>query len=111
MLILNSSLLNAVKDIAHQAGEHLKRFYAHSVEIKIKANNTPVTEADLFLSQFIIQQLQQLTPTIPVLSEENCVIPLTERANWQEYWIIDPLDGTQQFINRIEPINFPLRLA
>lgn len=97
---LTPQLLDAVLNIARQAGEHLKAFYAKSVEIQIKSDKTPVTEADLFVSQFVIEQLQRLTPEIPVLSEESCKIPLAERAKWQSYWIIDPLDGTQQFIDR-----------
>lgn len=100
--MLTSSLLHAVINIAHQAGEHLQRFYARSVAVQIKSDKTPVTEADLFISQFVIEQLQALTPDVPILSEEYCNIPLAERANWQNYWIIDPLDGTQQFIDRTD---------
>lgn len=108
---LTPQLLDSVLAIAQQAGEHLKRFYAQSVEIQIKADETPVTEADLFVSQFVIDQLQQLTPNIPVLSEESCKIPLAERSKWQEYWIIDPLDGTQQFINRTDQFSVIIALV
>ena len=107
---LNPQLLDAVLNIAHRAGEHLKAFYAKSVEIKIKADHTPVTEADLFISQFVIEQLQQLTPNVPIISEENCNIPLEERAKWKEYWLIDPLDGTQQFINRTDQFSVVVAL-
>nr|WP_314741183.1 3'(2'),5'-bisphosphate nucleotidase CysQ [uncultured Haemophilus sp.] len=102
MQTLNQQLLEKVVDIAHQAGKHLKDFYAKSVEVHIKSDQTPVTEADLFLSQFITEKLKQLTPEIPVLSEENCNIAFEDRQKWDEYWIIDPLDGTQQFINRTD---------
>lgn len=102
MQILTETLLENVIQLAQQAGEHLQKFYAQNVEIKIKEDHTPVTEADLFISQFLTQELHKLTPEIPVLSEENCKIPLSERRQWQEYWIIDPLDGTQQFINRTD---------
>ncbi|KAE9533387.1 3'(2'),5'-bisphosphate nucleotidase CysQ [Ursidibacter arcticus] len=108
---LTPQLLDAVLDIAHRAGEHLKAFYAKSVEIKIKADHTPVTEADLFISQFVIEQLQQLTPHIPIISEENCNIPLEERVQWQEYWLIDPLDGTQQFIDRTDQFSVVIALV
>lgn len=99
---VTEQLLNSVLDIAYQAGEHLKRFYAQSVAIQIKADKTPVTEADLFVSQFITEQLQKITPYLPVLSEENCKIAFNDRSQWEEYWIIDPLDGTQQFIDRTD---------
>ena len=98
-IILSEALLNAVLAIAQQAGEHIRRFYGNSVEIHQKSDNTPVTEADLFVSQFVTEQLQLLTPNIPVLSEENCEIALNEREKWAQYWLIDPLDGTQQFID------------
>ncbi|WP_443091098.1 3'(2'),5'-bisphosphate nucleotidase CysQ [Basfia succiniciproducens] len=96
---ITQQLLDDVLKIASLAGEHLKAFYAKSVNVEIKTDNTPVTEADLFLSQFLIEKLTVLTPDIPVLSEENCNIPLAERQKWQSYWLIDPVDGTQQFIN------------
>ena len=102
MQTLNQYLLDKIVQIAQQAGNHLKDFYAKSVEVHIKSDKTPVTEADLFLSQFITEQLKQLTPDVPVLSEENCDIAFEERQKWDEYWIIDPLDGTQQFINRTD---------
>ncbi|MCT8549450.1 3'(2'),5'-bisphosphate nucleotidase CysQ [Glaesserella parasuis] len=111
MQTLTQQLLNDVLNIAVQAGEHLKRFYQRSVEIQIKADKTPVTEADLFISQFVIEQLQKLTPNVPILSEENCKIPLSERSQWQEYWIVDPLDGTQQFIDRTDQFSVVIGLV
>lgn len=111
MQILDQSLLDNVINIAKEAGEHLTQFYTRSVEIKIKADSTPVTEADLFISQFLTARLQQLTPNVPVLSEENCNIPLSERQHWQEYWIIDPIDGTQQFINKTKQFSIVIGLV
>lgn len=111
MQALNQLLLDNVLTIAKQAGDHLKAFYARSVEVQIKSDRTPVTEADLFVSQFVIEQLQRLTPNIPVLSEEGKKLPLAERQNWQEYWIIDPLDGTQQFIDRTDQFSVVIGLV
>ncbi|TCP96591.1 3'(2'),5'-bisphosphate nucleotidase [Cricetibacter osteomyelitidis] len=102
MLELSQKLLNDVLQIAHQAGRHLREFYQQSVDIQIKSDNTPVTNADLFISRFLTEKLTALTPNIPVLSEECCDISLAQRQQWQSYWIIDPLDGTQQFINRTD---------
>ena len=67
MPILTTQLLQDVIHIAQQAGEHLQRFYQHSVSVQIKADNTPVTEADLFTSQFLTEKLAALTPHIPIL--------------------------------------------
>lgn len=111
MLQLNSTLLEQIIEIAKQAGEHLKAFYARKVDVHIKADHTPVTEADLFVSQFVIEQLQKLTPEVPILSEEGAKIPLLERKKWQEYWLIDPLDGTQQFINRTDQFSVVIGLV
>lgn len=111
MQALTTSLQQAVIEIAHQAGEHLRAFYAKSVNVQIKADQTPVTEADLFISQFVTQALQKLTPDVPILSEESCNIPFSERKAWQEYWIIDPLDGTQQFIDRTDQFSVVIGLV
>ena len=83
MPILTTHLLQDVIDIAQQAGEHLRRFYQDSVVVHMKEDNTPVTEADMFVSQFLTEKLTALTPDIPILSEENCQIPLEERSRWQ----------------------------
>lgn len=111
MQSVNFALLEQVKMIAFEAGEHLKAFYAQNVAVKIKADCTPVTEADLFISQFLTEKLTALTPNIPILSEENCNIPLSERSNWREFWIIDPLDGTQQFIDRTDQFSIIIGLV
>ena len=111
MLPLNEHLLNQVLLIAYQAGNHLQRFYQQHIEVQIKDDNTPVTEADLFISQFLTEKLTALFPQTPVLSEENCHIPFEERQRWKEYWLIDPLDGTQQFINRTDQFSVLITLV
>lgn len=107
---LTSTLLDQIIDIAKQSGEHLKGFYARSVEVQMKADRTPVTEADLFVSQFVIEKLQEITPNVPILSEEGKKLPLAARRDWQEFWIIDPLDGTQQFINHTDQFSVVIGL-
>lgn len=111
MQSLSSQLLENLLEITFQAGKHLTQFYTRTVDVQIKADKTPVTEADLFISRFLSEKLQALTPNIPVLSEENCKIPLAERAAWEEYWIIDPLDGTQQFIDRTDHFSIVVGLV
>ncbi len=97
-------LLEKVLQIAHQAGDYLNLFYngEFDFQINIKSDNTPITNADLFVNQFLIEKLTALTPHIPVLSEESCQISFSDRRRWRTYWLIDPLDGTQQFINRTD---------
>lgn len=96
----SQALLSEVLSIAEQAGKYLYHFYSIPLEVQRKSDNTPVTEADLFVSQFLTEKLTALTPKIPILSEESSDIPFAQRQKWQTYWLIDPLDGTQQFIDR-----------
>ncbi|BFU60550.1 MULTISPECIES: 3'(2'),5'-bisphosphate nucleotidase CysQ [Rodentibacter] len=111
MLMLNEHLLNQILLIAYQAGNHLLHFYRQHIDVKMKEDDTPVTEADLFVSQFLTEKLTALFPNTPVLSEENCHIPFEERQTWEEYWLIDPLDGTQQFINRTDQFSVLITLV
>ncbi|MCL1043064.1 MULTISPECIES: 3'(2'),5'-bisphosphate nucleotidase CysQ [Shewanella] len=85
--------------IAIEAGEAIKTIYLEgSFEREVKSDNTPVTSADIAAHKIISSQLERLTPDIPVLSEEDADIPFSERADWQRYWLVDPLDGTGEFI-------------
>lgn len=94
------SLLPAVAAIAKRAGADILGVYAHSFEVSSKADQSPLTQADLRAHQTIVQGLLALTPQIPVLSEEASDIPFEERRTWQRYWLVDPLDGTKEFISR-----------
>jgi 3'(2'), 5'-bisphosphate nucleotidase len=87
-------------DIARQAGQKILHVYESSYEITNKKDNTPVTCADLAANELIVEQLSQLTPDLPVLSEESVEVPYSERQNWETFWLVDPLDGTRAFIER-----------
>ncbi len=94
-------MLETIIAIAHAAGEKILTVKARSESLSVqqKKDNSPVTEADLAASELICQQLQAHYPDIPVLSEEN-VEDITEetRQSWDRYWLVDPLDGTKEFI-------------
>lgn len=94
--------LEAVAAIAGRAGEEILEVYgrADGVQVEYKADDSPLTEADTRANTLIVQALRQMTPTIPVLSEETALPPFAERGAWQEYWLIDPLDGTKEFVSR-----------
>jgi len=93
--------INPVIEIAHQAGEAILKIYQQKeFEQQLKSDNSPLAAADLAAHQIIIEKLQQLTPEIPILSEESSAIPWEERKTWQRYWLVDPLDGTKEFIKR-----------
>src|SRR5690606_7241664 len=87
-------------EIAEQAGAAIMQVYASGFDIEQKADDSPVTTADLAAHRLIVQGLSQLTPDIPVLSEESAQVSWETRRQWQRYWLVDPLDGTREFIKR-----------
>ena len=93
-------LVEPVRDIARQAGRRILDIYESAFTVEQKEDNSPLTEADLAAHKTIVEGLTQLTPTWPILSEESSTIPFAERAAWSQYWLVDPLDGTREFINR-----------
>ena len=94
------SLCYQCVDIAREAGEQILSVYQTDFDIKHKTDRTPLTLADMKANQLICEKLRVLTPGIPVLSEELEKPPFQQRQLWQRYWLIDPLDGTREFINR-----------
>lgn len=97
-----SQLQSSLIVLSKTAGAAILHIYqaARQYPIQTKTNNTPLTQADLKANDILITGLKQLTPDIPILSEEGRQAPWAERCQWPEYWLIDPLDGTRQFINR-----------
>ncbi len=95
-----SQLVNAVVDIARQAGAEILKIYATDFDVETKADDSPLTAADQAAHQLIVTALTELTPDIPVWSEESATIDFAERSGWQKFWLVDPLDGTREFIKR-----------
>ncbi|EMK3382693.1 3'(2'),5'-bisphosphate nucleotidase CysQ [Vibrio parahaemolyticus] len=96
-----SHLLPQIIEIARSAGQVILDIYEKKqYEAYTKSDETPVTSADIAAHKLITERLSELTPDIPVLSEEAADISLEQRAQWQRYWLVDPLDGTQEFIAR-----------
>ena len=90
----------AIAEIAVEAGKAILEIYQQDFEVVQKADQSPLTQADLASHRIICESLAHLTPDIPVLSEESAGIDYDTRANWFQYWLVDPLDGTREFINR-----------
>lgn len=86
--------------IARQAGSAIMQVYAGEINVESKSDNSPLTQADLAAHRIIEAGLKQLTPDIPLLSEESADIPYEVRSQWHQYWLVDPLDGTREFIKR-----------
>ena len=86
---------------AKAAGDAIMQVYeSEDFGVETKADNSPLTKADLASNKVILEHLRQLTPDIPVLSEESKHLPYAERRNWSQFWLVDPLDGTKEFIKR-----------
>ena len=98
--IITDALINSLKSIAVEAGSAIMDVYHTDYDIRIKTDNSPVTDADKKANTIITNKLNQLTPDIPILSEEGRNIPFSERSNWKYFWLIDPLDGTKEFIKK-----------
>lgn len=91
-------LSQACIEIAETAGLKILDIYQGEFDIKSKKDNTPLTTADMAAHYHIVKSLSELTPELPILSEEAADIPFSTRKTWQTYWLVDPLDGTREFI-------------
>ncbi|ADJ27676.1 3'(2'),5'-bisphosphate nucleotidase [Nitrosococcus watsonii C-113] len=93
-------LLDSILAIAVEAGEKILAIYNTNFTVAHKEDHSPLTEADLLSHKTIVQGLKKLTPGVPILSEESGEISFLERRDWRRYWLVDPLDGTREFVKR-----------
>lgn len=90
----------AVKSIAIDAGALILKYYRGELQVEIKEDDSPVTIADKKANDFIVEKLNALTPTIPVVSEENEELVNVAASKSERFWLVDPLDGTKSFIKK-----------
>ena len=96
-----TSLVDAVLAIARDAGRRILAVYnSADFSVETKADRSPLTAADRASHEIIVLELGRLTPDIPIWSEESAAIDASERARWHTFWLVDPLDGTREFIKR-----------
>jgi 3'(2'), 5'-bisphosphate nucleotidase len=93
-------LTGELEALARLAGAAIMAVYHGKIEVEQKADSSPVTAADRAAHEVIAEGLERLTPDIPVLSEEGRDIAREERSGWDRLWVVDPLDGTKEFIKR-----------
>ncbi len=98
--MLNKIDIDKVASIALKAGEEIMKIYKEGFEVDLKSDNSPLTKADLASNEIICSSLRKLYPDIPIISEENAQTPYEIRKEWEYLWLIDPLDGTKEFIKR-----------
>jgi len=95
---MNQYLKIAVKAALEAGKEILEIYHSDDFEVELKGDNSPLTKADLASHNVIMSHLSKTD--IPVLSEEGKSIPYTSRKDWKQLWIVDPIDGTKEFIKR-----------
>jgi 3'(2'), 5'-bisphosphate nucleotidase len=95
-----ATLAESLMPIAERAGDAIMRIYDGAFAVQSKDDNSPLTLADLESQRVIIDGLKSITPDIPILSEESAAAPWAERRTWRELWVVDPLDGTREFVKR-----------
>ncbi len=93
-------MLDQIINTAKKAGEAILDYYSEDVEVVKKDDNSPLTKADLAAHKIIVNALKEMDPDTPVISEESGVPDFEERSEWTKFWIVDPLDGTKEFIKK-----------
>jgi len=89
-----------INDIAKRAGKETLKFYRDDIDVNMKSDDSPLTKADIASHREIVKGLNDHYPDIPVISEESEIPEYEERKEWKRYFLIDPLDGTKEFIKK-----------
>ena len=95
-----NGFLQPVCALAALAGQEILKVYQGDIEVETKSDGSPLTAADQAAHRVIVAGLAKLTPDIPILSEEASEISYEQRAKWSRFWLVDPLDGTREFVKR-----------
>lgn len=93
-------LLEPVVSLAAEAGCAILEVYATDFDVQAKDDQSPLTQADMASHRIIVAGLHELTPDVPVISEESGLPDFVERSRWNPYWLVDPLDGTKEFVKK-----------
>tara|TARA_B110000438_G_scaffold237418_1_gene234795 strand:- start:492 stop:1307 length:816 start_codon:yes stop_codon:yes gene_type:complete len=99
-MIDNTQLIDDLIVISKEAGKAIMKIYSSDFDFQIKEDLSPLTLADNISNKIICEKLKILTPDLPIISEEGSKISFEVRSRWKKYWLIDPLDGTKEFIKR-----------
>lgn len=93
-------LLQQLNQLVKRVGIGLNEYFGQTtrLNVRLKEDTTPLTDADLYAHDMIDAQLREWTPDIPILSEESVLVEFNERHRWERYWLVDPLDGTRGFL-------------
>lgn len=94
----STSFLRLAQEAAIEAGQEILKIYDTDFAVDYKEDQSPLTQADQKSNQVIMSYLNSID--IPIISEENQQLPYAERKDWEEFWLVDPLDGTKEFIKK-----------
>jgi 3'(2'), 5'-bisphosphate nucleotidase len=98
---IDKDLLSKITSLSVLAGKVIMKVYASAdFEVSYKEGDSPLTRADTDANDIIVKELARLTPEVPILSEECKEAPYNERKDWEIFWLVDPLDGTKEFIKK-----------
>lgn len=103
--------LPQIKAIAADAGARILEVYQRPFTVAAKEDGSPLTEADRAAHRLIVTQLSALTPDVPLLSEESGAIDFGVRGKWTRFWLVDPLDGTKEFVKRNDEFSVNIALV
>ena len=92
--------MRSVVNLAIDAGSEIMQIYTQDFDVYTKDDSSPLTQADMKSHHIILDGLNKLTPDLPVLSEESDEVELKNRMAWESYWLVDPLDGTKEFVKK-----------
>jgi 3'(2'), 5'-bisphosphate nucleotidase len=95
-----NDLTRQIINLSREAALKIMELYESDIAVTHKNDDSPLTAADMASHSTICNKLSKLTPDIPILSEESSNISFKQRSSWKNYWLIDPLDGTREFIKR-----------
>ncbi|NJN52337.1 MAG: 3'(2'),5'-bisphosphate nucleotidase CysQ [Gammaproteobacteria bacterium] len=96
----DQELIPALVDLTRAAGRAILEIYGEAFAVETKADESPLTQADLNAHRVIAKGLQSIAPELPIVSEEAALPAWSQRQGWTRYWLVDPLDGTKEFVNR-----------
>ena len=92
--------IGSIRKIARAAGDEILDVYGTAFEVDVKEDKSPLTEADRRGNTIIVEALESQFPDIPIISEETKTVEYSVRKDWEYFWLVDPLDGTKEFIKR-----------
>lgn len=103
-------MVQKIIETSRRAGKATLEYYDREIEVETKDDNSPLTKADLAAHEVIMNALKEIDPETPVISEEGGIADYNERKDWKKFWIVDPLDGTKEFIKKNDEFTINIAL-